>query len=163
MRRAFDPAIRAPILVGAVLIVLPVRLVAFFRITHEVGQRESIVHGDVIDAGARRTQAAAEQVGGPGHSRAEISDQIALAAPALIDHLKRLGVTSIELLPIHAFIDDRLLVEQGLRNYWGYNSLAFFAPEPRYAVDNALDEGYQEVLGYSALGRNATGGLKFTW
>jgi len=63
-----------------------------------------------------------------------------LAAPAVIDHLKRLGVTTLELLPIHAFVDERLLVERGLRNYWGYNTLAFFAPEPRYAVDNALDE-----------------------
>src|SRR6266581_4128780 len=63
-----------------------------------------------------------------------------LAAPAVIDHLKRLGVTTLELLPIHAFVDDRLLVERGLRNYWGYNTLGFFAPEPRYAVDNALDE-----------------------
>jgi glycogen operon protein len=63
-----------------------------------------------------------------------------LAAPTMIEHLKRLGVTSLELLPIHAFVDDRLLVERGLRNYWGYNTLAFFAPEPRYAVDNPLDE-----------------------
>jgi isoamylase len=63
-----------------------------------------------------------------------------LGAPAVIDHLKRLGVTSLELLPIHAFVDERLLVERGLRNYWGYNSIGFFTPEPRYAVDNALDE-----------------------
>src|ERR1700749_408761 len=47
-------------------------------------------------------------------------------------YLRSLGVTSAELLPIHAFVDDRYLVEKGLRNYWGYNSLAFFAPEPRY-------------------------------
>ena len=52
----------------------------------------------------------------------------------------RLGVTAIELLPIHAFVDDRHLVERGLRNYWGYNTLGFFAPEPRYAAGNALDE-----------------------
>src|SRR6266852_996396 len=63
-----------------------------------------------------------------------------LAAPSVIDHLRRLGVTALELLPIQAFVDDRLLVERGLRNYWGYNTLGFFAPEPRYAVDNALDE-----------------------
>src|SRR6185295_8834281 len=47
-----------------------------------------------------------------------------LTAPSVIDHLRRLGVTSIELLPIHAFIDDRHLVKRGLRNYWGYNTLA---------------------------------------
>ena len=57
----------------------------------------------------------------------------------MIDHLKRLGVTTIELLPIHGLVDDRMLVERKLANYWGYNTLAFFAPEPRYAQDNALD------------------------
>jgi glycogen operon protein len=64
----------------------------------------------------------------------------ALAAPAMIDHFKRLGVTTIELLPVHAFVDDRQLVERKLSNYWGYNSIAYFAPEPRYAQDGALDD-----------------------
>jgi isoamylase len=62
-----------------------------------------------------------------------------LCSPAMIDHLKRLGVTTIELLPIHALIDDRVLVEKKLVNYWGYNTIGFFAPEARYAQDNALD------------------------
>ncbi|WP_420134566.1 glycogen debranching protein GlgX [Rhodopseudomonas sp.] len=62
-----------------------------------------------------------------------------LAAPSMIDHFKRLGVTAIELLPIHALIDDRMLVEKKLVNYWGYNTISFFAPEPRYAADNPLD------------------------
>ena len=62
-----------------------------------------------------------------------------LTAPGLIDHLKRLGVTSIELLPAHAFVDDRHLVERGLRNYWGYNTIGFFAPEPRYSHDGGID------------------------
>src|SRR5262249_49760485 len=56
-----------------------------------------------------------------------------LTAPAVVDHLKRLGVTALELLPIHAFIDDRHLIERGLSNYWGYNTLGFFAPDVRYA------------------------------
>ncbi|MBS0531818.1 MAG: glycogen debranching protein GlgX [Proteobacteria bacterium] len=64
----------------------------------------------------------------------------ALAAPAMLEHLRRLGVTTIELLPIHGFIDDRQLVERRLCNYWGYNSISFFAPEQRYAQDAALDE-----------------------
>jgi isoamylase len=64
----------------------------------------------------------------------------ALAAPPVVDHLKRLGVNAIELMPIHAFVDDRHLVERGLSNYWGYNTLGFFAPEPRYSLDGALDE-----------------------
>ena len=62
-----------------------------------------------------------------------------LSSPAMIDHLKRLGVTTIELLPIHGFVDDRTLVEKKLVNYWGYNTLSFFAPEPRYSQDNPLD------------------------
>jgi isoamylase len=62
-----------------------------------------------------------------------------LTAPSVIDHLRRLGVTAIELLPIHAFVDDRHLVERKLVNYWGYNTLGFFAPEGRYALDGALD------------------------
>ncbi len=62
-----------------------------------------------------------------------------LAAPSMIDHLKRLGVTAVELLPIHGFVDDRRLVEMKLVNYWGYNSLSFFAPDARYGADNPLD------------------------
>src|SRR2546429_469486 len=61
------------------------------------------------------------------------------SSPAMIELLKRLGVTAIELLPVHGLVDDRRLVEQKLVNYWGYNSLLFFAPEPRYGPDNPLD------------------------
>src|ERR671912_742126 len=56
-----------------------------------------------------------------------------LAAPPVIAYLKELGITAVELLPVHAFLDDRHLLEKGLRNYWGYNSINFFAPEARYA------------------------------
>ncbi len=60
-----------------------------------------------------------------------------LATAPVIKHLKRLGVTAVELMPVHAFVDDRYLVEKGLRNYWGYNSICFFAPESRYlSVDS---------------------------
>jgi isoamylase len=62
-----------------------------------------------------------------------------LSAPSVINHLKRMGVTAIELLPIHAFIDDRHLVQHGLSNFWGYNTIGFFAPETRYALDAPLD------------------------
>lgn len=55
-----------------------------------------------------------------------------LADPRFIEHLHTLGVTTVELLPVHAFLNDRFLVGRGLRNYWGYNTLAFFAPEPAY-------------------------------
>jgi len=63
----------------------------------------------------------------------------ALSSPAMISHFKALGVTAIELLPIHGFVDDRVLVERKLVNYWGYNSLCFFAPDTRFAPDGPLD------------------------
>jgi len=53
----------------------------------------------------------------------------------VIDYVKSLGVTSVELLPIHTFVNDSHLLEQGLTNYWGYNSIGFFAPDPRYASE----------------------------
>ncbi len=57
-----------------------------------------------------------------------------LAHPAAIAHLKRLGVTAVELLPVHQFIHDEHLVDRGLRNYWGYNSIAYLAPHNDYAA-----------------------------
>ena len=57
-----------------------------------------------------------------------------LATKEVVDYIKSLGVTSVELLPIHTFVDDSHLLEKGLTNYWGYNSLGFFAPDPRYAA-----------------------------
>ncbi|MBA3503239.1 MAG: glycogen debranching protein GlgX [Myxococcota bacterium] len=56
-----------------------------------------------------------------------------LAHSASIKHLKKLGITAVELLPIHAFVHDGFLLEKGLRNYWGYHSIGFFAPHPEYA------------------------------
>src|SRR5262249_47252379 len=64
----------------------------------------------------------------------------ALAAPAMVGYLRGLGVTTIELLPIHTFIDEAHLVRRGLTNYWGYNPLAFSVPDPRYARQDALAE-----------------------
>jgi isoamylase len=64
----------------------------------------------------------------------------ALAEPEFIDHVRRLGVTAIELLPIHAFVQDRHLIEKGLRNYWGYNTLGFFAIEPVYLSEHSANE-----------------------
>jgi len=63
-----------------------------------------------------------------------------LAEPGMIAHLRKLGVTAIELLPVHAFLDDRHLLDRSLRNYWGYNTLSFFAPEQRYGAGNAIDD-----------------------
>jgi isoamylase len=64
----------------------------------------------------------------------------ALATAPVIDHLTQLGVTAVELMPVHTFVDDRHLVERGLRNYWGYNSIGFFAPEPRYCGTGSIND-----------------------
>jgi glycogen operon protein len=60
-----------------------------------------------------------------------------LGTREVIEHVKALGVTTIELLPVHTFVNDSHLLEKGLTNYWGYNSIGFFAPDPRYASDRA--------------------------
>src|SRR6516225_4406416 len=64
----------------------------------------------------------------------------ALADPDVIDHLRRLGITAIELMPIHAFVQDRYLLERRLKNYWGYNTIGFFTIEPNYLSDGAHNE-----------------------
>ena len=58
----------------------------------------------------------------------------------MVEHLLRLGVTAVELLPVHTFVDDKRLVELGLRNYWGYNTIGFFAPDMRYSATGTLGE-----------------------
>lgn len=60
-------------------------------------------------------------------------------APA-IEHLKRLGITAVEIMPIHTFVDDRHLVAKGLRNFWGYNSIGYFAPDVRYSATGHVNE-----------------------
>jgi glycogen operon protein len=57
-----------------------------------------------------------------------------LATRPVIEYLQRLGVTAVELLPVHAFVTDKHLLDKGLTNYWGYNTIGYFAPDPRYAV-----------------------------
>jgi glycogen operon protein len=64
-----------------------------------------------------------------------------LAHPIAVEYLKKLGVTAVELMPVHDFVDDKRLLEQGLRNYWGYNSTNFFAPDARYSASG--DHGDQ--------------------
>jgi glycogen operon protein len=71
-----------------------------------------------------------------------------LIQPGLLDHLRRLGVTAVELLPVHTFLDDSYLLDKKLRNYWGYNTIGFFAPARRYASvpDFAFAE-FKEMVG----------------
>ena len=63
-----------------------------------------------------------------------------LVAPPILDHLVRLGITAVELLPVHWFLNDRHLLARGLVNYWGYNTLGFFAPDPRYLASGQIEE-----------------------
>jgi len=82
----------------------------------------------------------------------DIPDEIrgtysAIAHPLIIEHLKRLGVTAIELLPVHQFINDSMLEEKGLSNYWGYNTIAFLAPQNTYASSGQRGQQVQEFKG----------------
>ena len=70
-----------------------------------------------------------------------------LSNPDVLDHLKKLGVTSIELLPIHGFVNDQHLLQKGLNNYWGYNTIAFFAPHARYLASGKIAE-FKEMVAH---------------
>jgi len=77
-----------------------------------------------------------------------------LGERAVVDYIASLGVTTVELLPVHAFVDDSFLLDKGLRNYWGYSSIGFFAPDPRYAADvpNSLREFKEMVARFHEAG-----------
>jgi glycogen operon protein len=77
---------------------------------------------------------------------------LGICSDAMLEHLTKLGITAIELLPIHAFVDDRFLVARGLRNYWGYQTIGFFAPEPRYLGRGRLREVQSMVRRFHAAG-----------
>jgi isoamylase len=70
----------------------------------------------------------------------------------IIEYLRDLGITALELLPIHAFVDDSYLVQRGLRNYWGYNTVAFFAPLPRYLATPFVNEIKEMVAHFHDAG-----------
>ncbi|GAB3272751.1 glycogen debranching protein [Arthrobacter pigmenti] len=68
-----------------------------------------------------------------------------MAHPAMIEHLRTLGVTAVELLPVHYHLDEQHLQNQGLSNYWGYNTIGFFAPHAAYATREAREAGAKAV------------------
>jgi glycogen operon protein len=91
----------------------------------------------------------------PGVPEAQRGTFAGLASPAALEHLQALGVTAVELLPVHFPIDERFLTERGRSNYWGYNTLGFFAPNPRYAASGAagaVDEFKSMVRSLHAAG-----------
>ncbi|WP_299091060.1 glycogen debranching protein GlgX [uncultured Microbacterium sp.] len=77
----------------------------------------------------------------------------AIAHPAIIEHLKKLGVTAIELMPVHQFVNDSTLQEKGLSNYWGYNTIAFLAPQNTYSASfsAAGDQRGQQVQEFKGM------------
>ena len=77
----------------------------------------------------------------PAHLRGTYAG---LAQPAVIDHLTRLGITALELMPVHQFVNDTHLQEKGLSNYWGYNTIGFFAPHNAYAAHGQDGQQVQE-------------------
>jgi len=68
----------------------------------------------------------------------------AIATPRVIEYLKNLGVTAVELLPVHQYVDNKYLIDKGLTNYWGYNTIGFFAPDCRYSSSGVLGEQVRE-------------------
>jgi len=83
----------------------------------------------------------------PEHQRGTYAG---LASPAAVEHLLRVGVTAIELMPVHQFVHDHGLIERGLRNYWGYNSLAYLAPHNEYSSGG---QGGQQVQEFKQMVR----------
>ncbi|HEX2493562.1 MAG TPA: alpha-amylase family glycosyl hydrolase, partial [Steroidobacter sp.] len=77
---------------------------------------------------------------------------LGLAHPEIVGYLKTLGVTSIELLPVQAFVPERFLAAKGLVNYWGYSSLAWFTPAPQYAVEDPVAEFKTMIKALHAAG-----------
>ncbi|SDV51580.1 glycogen debranching protein GlgX, partial [Chitinasiproducens palmae] len=76
----------------------------------------------------------------PAVPEAERGTFAGLSHPEVIAYIQSLGVTSVELLPIHSFVNDSLLLDKGLTNYWGYNTIGFFAADPRFLAGGSIDE-----------------------
>ena len=79
----------------------------------------------------------------------------------ILDYLKSLGITTLELMPVHAFIDEAFLVGRGLKNFWGYNSINFFTPESRYATKDAISE-FREIPTACRIGSSLLNGISAT-
>lgn len=87
--------------------------------------------------------------------RTDIKDAgsyLAMASDPILEHLTKLGITTVELLPIQAFINDKFLLDRGLTNYWGYMTYGFFAPDPRYMQNGQIAEFQQMVKRFHSAG-----------
>ncbi len=88
----------------------------------------------------------------PGVDKGLRGTFLGLASDAVIEHFLKLGVTAVELLPVQAIADERFLLAKGLRNYWGYQTIGFFAPEPRYLAKGQLWEFQSMVRRFHSAG-----------
>ena len=77
---------------------------------------------------------------------------LAMASDPILDHISKLGVTSVELLPVQASVSEQRLLDLGLTNYWGYMTLGFFAPDPRFMTQNSIAEFQQMVARFHGAG-----------
>ena len=77
---------------------------------------------------------------------------LAMASDPILDHLTQLGITTVELLPVQAFLNEKFLLDRGLTNYWGYMTYGFFAPDPRYMQDGDIAEFQQMVKRFHGAG-----------
>ncbi len=112
---------------------------------------KGVVHGAGETPGTRRPVPWAETILYETHVRGYTMRHPAVPEPdrgsfrglrnrEVLDYLKALGITTVELMPVQAFVDEHFLVERGLSNFWGYNTLGFFAPEPRYLRGGSISE-----------------------
>lgn len=88
----------------------------------------------------------------PGVSPVTRGRFLGMSSEPVLEHLTKLGVTTVQMMPAQSFVDDHFLVKQGLRNYWGYNSIGFFAPEPRYMTDQGIWEFQTMVSRFHSAG-----------
>jgi len=99
----------------------------------------------IYEAHVKGMTAARKDIENPG-------TYLAMASDPILDHLTKLGITAVELLPVQAFVDDKFLHDKGLRNYWGYMTYGFFAPEPRYMQGDQIAEFQQMVAQFHGAG-----------
>jgi glycogen operon protein len=88
----------------------------------------------------------------PDLEPAQRGKYLGMSSEPVLEHLTKLGITTVQLMPVHAFLDDKFLLEAGLTNYWGYQSMGFFAPEPRYMTQEGIWEFQTMVRRFHSAG-----------
>ena len=88
----------------------------------------------------------------PGVSPMTRGKFLGMSSEPVLDHLTKLGITTVQLMPAQAYVDEHFLVKKGLKNYWGYNSIGFFAPEPRYMTEQGIWEFQTMIRRFHAAG-----------